>query len=100
MDTDHEDCYCYEREYNSELAEVLKEIPEGYCGVCDICGGWGHTRAHPRLPVTGAWCDEHWRSLVNYRIISLADIIHVVGLFLIVAIFGYMIWQLLTGLLF
>ncbi len=46
-----------------------------YCGICEICGELGHTCAHPRLPVTGAWCEKHWQELNDYKIITLGDII-------------------------
>ncbi len=58
------DCYCGERRTNPELAESMKDLPEGYCGLCDVCGLPGHMRAHPFLPTTGAWCDEHWKALI------------------------------------
>ncbi|MCV6638047.1 hypothetical protein [Candidatus Albibeggiatoa sp. nov. NOAA] len=91
-----ESCYCQERQRNPELAKALKEIPEGYCGICEVCGKWGHTRAHPRLPITSAWCDEHWEQLANHKIINLAEIIHFVGLLLILSTAAYMLWQFFT----
>ncbi len=57
-------CYCKERETNPGLAETMKSIPVGYCGICDICGKPGHMRGHPHLPTTKAWCDEHWSVLI------------------------------------
>jgi hypothetical protein len=36
-----ENCYCQEREHHSAVAETLKAIPPGYCGVCEVCGKWG-----------------------------------------------------------
>jgi hypothetical protein len=68
-------CYCQERESNPELAENMKNIPKGYCGICEICGKPGHMRAHPREPTTGAWCDEHWNDLTKYRIFTFGDIV-------------------------
>ena len=48
-------CYCVEGGRNDDL-------PEGYCGRCELCGKPGHTRHHPGpVPVTGAWCDRHYR---------------------------------------
>ena len=39
-------------------------LPAGYCGWCAICGRPGHTRHFPGpVPVTGAWCDLHYRML-------------------------------------
>ena len=49
-------CYCgsLDREY------LEKEgVPEGYCGICDVCGEPGHMQHFPGpVPYTGAWCDE------------------------------------------
>ena len=67
-------CYCEERKINPKLAEKMKNIPKGYCGLCEVCEKPGHLRAHPRLPTTGEWCDKHWNELLNYRIITLGDI--------------------------
>jgi hypothetical protein len=58
-------CYCKDRETNPALAETMKELPAGFCGVCQVCGKPGHTRGHPSLPTTGAWCDEHWQALLE-----------------------------------
>ena len=53
----------------------MKEIPMGYCGLCDVCGEPGHMRAHPKSPTTGAWCDNHWIEIENYRTFSLGDVV-------------------------
>lgn len=58
-------CYCEERKNNPRVAEYMKDLPEGFCGICDICGKPGHTKGHPNLPTTGAWCDEHWEQLLS-----------------------------------
>jgi hypothetical protein len=71
-------CYCADRKSNAQVAELMKDIPEGYCGICDVCGRPGHTRAHPSLPTTGAWCDEHWKQLASGPTITLDRIIMVV----------------------
>ena len=93
------DCYCQERQHNPQLAKQLANIPEGYCGICEVCGKWGHTRAHPRLPITSAWCDEHWQQLAQHHTITLADIIHFSGLFLITLSVVFMLWHLFQWLL-
>lgn len=64
-------CYCKQIKVESTSEGNL---PEGYCGICEICGKLGHTRAHSRLATTSAWCDKHWDDLNNYKIITLADI--------------------------
>ncbi|MCD6585448.1 MAG: hypothetical protein J7K96_06785 [Desulfobacteraceae bacterium] len=68
-------CYCNERENNPALAETMKDIPDGFCGICDICGKPGHTNAHPHLPTTGSWCDEHWNELVSHRVVNIPHFI-------------------------
>jgi len=66
------DCYCEERK---KYPESYRDIPEGFCGMCDICGEPGHMRAHPNLPITGAWCDEHWNDLLSGRSFGLLELI-------------------------
>lgn len=58
-------CYCETRKNNPNVARSIKDIPEGYCGICDICGEPGHMNAHPHLPTTGSWCDKHWEELIR-----------------------------------
>jgi hypothetical protein len=88
------DCYCKERETNPKLSNEMKDILLGYRGICEICGKPGHMRAHPRLPTTGAWCDEHWESLTEYRVFTLGDIVGVV--FIVVCATGalFALWKL------
>ncbi len=41
-------------------------IPEGFCGICQVCGRPGHTRHFPGpVPYTGSWCDSCHRSLAK-----------------------------------
>ncbi|WP_035276914.1 hypothetical protein [Desulforegula conservatrix] len=68
-------CYCQERLNNPKVAELMKDIPEGFCGLCDICDRPGHTRAHPNLPTSGAWCDEHWKELLARPSITIDSIL-------------------------
>ncbi len=63
-------CYCNERINNPALAESMKTIPDGFCGICEVCGKPGHTCAHPDLPTTGAWCDKHWDDLTSARVFN------------------------------
>lgn len=58
-------CYCQERTSNPRVTEMMKDIPAGYCGLCEICGEPGHTRGHPSLPTTGAWCENHWKEIAK-----------------------------------
>lgn len=70
-----QNCYCNERKTNPAVAESMKDIPDGFCGICDICGKPGHTRAHPHLPTTGAWCDEHWNDLVSHKFVNIPQLL-------------------------
>lgn len=81
------DCYCGERD-NPKMKEYFSDIPDGYCGYCDICGELGHMRAHPHAPISGAWCDKHYDDLLSYRIWTLNDIIPalMLGFLLVIAI--------------
>ena len=55
-------CQC---EARRRFPEKYQGIPEGYCGLCDICGQPGHWRQHPHLKgAGGAWCDRHWEKLI------------------------------------
>ena len=84
-------CYCEERAANAKLKQEMNDIPIGYCGVCEVCGKFGHTHAHPRLPITGAWCDEHWNALIKYKMFTLGDIVQYAFYILIVGLFIYSI---------
>jgi len=77
-------CYCNERKINSVFAESIKEIPDGFCGICEVCGKYGHTNAHPHLPTTGAWCDKHWNELVSHKIVNIPHLLFRMFLFVIV----------------
>ena len=68
-------CYCNERKTNPALAESMEDIPDGFCGICEICRKPGHTRAHPYLATTGSWCDEHWNELASHKIINIPQLL-------------------------
>lgn len=56
-------CYC---DLWSKKPSVLEQqgLVRGFCGRCQRCRAPGHTRHHPgAVPVTGAWCDRHYRIL-------------------------------------
>jgi len=80
------DCYCLERKENADFAETLKNLPEGYCGVCSLCGEPGHTRAHPHAPVSDAWCDLHYEEVLNGKVISSGSIVRVVIIMLVLGL--------------
>lgn len=49
-------CYCHSMTPESRQE---RNIPEGYCGICERCGQLGHTQHFPGpVPYTGAWCDR------------------------------------------
>ena len=78
MESPH--CYCSEREKSPESDS---QIPPGFCGICEICQRPGHTRAHPHLPVTSAWCEQHWEEVLHHRPLPLIAILGFMGLVLI-----------------
>jgi hypothetical protein len=86
-------CYCEDRKNNPKIAELMRDIPEGFCGVCDVCGSPGHTRAHPSLPVSGAWCDEHWAELVAPRRITPDRLMATAILAIALAAIGLSLWR-------
>ena len=56
-------CYCSIWGINPAKLEK-DELPEGFCGICERCGEYGHTRHFPGpIPYTGAWCDKCYRVL-------------------------------------
>lgn len=56
-------CYCSLWDTHPEVLRS-QGVPEGFCGMCDVCGRPGHTRHHPgAVPYTGAWCASHYRRL-------------------------------------
>jgi len=87
-------CYCSERANNLKLAESLKDVPEGFCGICDVCGKPGHTCAHPSLPTTGAWCDTHWAELLERKGIALEQVVKAVMIVGMVGIITFFIFRL------
>ena len=56
-------CYCSDRG-NPKMDKFFADIPEGYCGICDVCGEYGHLNTHPTMPTSGSWCDEHYEELL------------------------------------
>lgn len=55
-------CYCGLWRKAPELLRQQGHA-EGFCGKCLRCGQSGHTRHHPSMPTTGAWCDRCYRLL-------------------------------------
>lgn len=86
-------CYCKERETNPAVADLMRDLPPGWCGRCDICGKPGHTRAHPSLPTTGAWCDEHWQALLAEPGITPDRILMILLILLLTVTIGYQVYQ-------
>jgi len=58
IDPEERGCYCRTATHGPG------NPPDGFCGFCDRCGRPGHLRHHPGAPVTGAWCDRHFRHVV------------------------------------
>ena len=77
------------------MKEFFADIPDGYCGICDVCGEYGHMMAHPRSPTTGSWCDEHYEELLSYKIFTLNDIVSIaflIAILLLATIVIYSTW--------
>lgn len=54
-------CYCTLWNKDPEYLKN-KNVPEGYCGLCEKCGRPGHIRHFPGgVPYTGTWCERHYR---------------------------------------
>jgi len=66
-------CYCSQRG-NTDMNNLFKDIPEGFCGVCDVCGEYGHLNAHPTMPTSGSWCDKHYKELLVSPSIDLSQV--------------------------
>ena len=65
-------CYCGLWESKPRVLE-RQGIPEGFCGLCQVCGAPGHTRHFPgAVPYTGCWCDRHFASLRRFHPASAA----------------------------
>jgi len=58
-------CYC---EHIDDDFRKKENIPEGYCGICEMCGKPGHTRHYPGArPYTSSWCDECYAEISKPR---------------------------------
>ena len=60
-DPNERNCYCGIWEKDPEFYRS-RGVPEGFCGLCDVCQAPGHTRHAPDGPYTGTWCDKHYGS--------------------------------------
>jgi hypothetical protein len=87
-------CYCEERQRNPKMTELLKELPPGYCGVCSVCGAPGHTRAHPSLPLSDAWCDAHYAALSSRLSIRPDTLLKIAIILVALFSLGASLWRL------
>ena len=56
-------CYC-----GTISKETMEKegIPEGYCGLCELCNKPGHTQHFPgAVPYIGAWCDDCFEKIAR-----------------------------------
>ncbi|MDP2922389.1 MAG: hypothetical protein Q8O30_01535 [Candidatus Omnitrophota bacterium] len=86
-------CYCGSAKLKKPFfnnPDATQDIPEGYCGICEVCGKPGHIRPHPgAVPYTGEWCDFH------YRLLSILHPTTKIGCFLwivLIAIIGFLLY--------
>ncbi len=85
-------CYCGLWDTHPETL-MQEGIKRGYCGICQTCGRPGHTRHFPgKSPVTGSWCDTHYRRLAWIHPLGWygAQLYPVLGIILVV------MWAVLT----
>lgn len=87
------DCYCRERRDNPAFAAHCADLPPGYCGRCETCGQPGHLRAHPYLPTTSAWCDQHWAQLLQRPRWRLDVLVNVVFWLIALGALAWFLWR-------
>lgn len=85
-------CYC---SLWQTAPETLRQqgVPEGYCGLCNVCGAAGHTRAHPAAPVSDAWCDVCYTQLRAAGTPLLARVIPAFVVLIAIAILASLVWR-------
>lgn len=71
-------------------------VPEGFCGICDVCGAPGHVRAHPAAPVSGAWCDACYSNLATGNGVLIARAVPWIALSLGMLAAGVAVWRSLA----
>ncbi|MHC4872818.1 MAG: hypothetical protein ACYTFY_13330 [Planctomycetota bacterium] len=86
--------YCYCDEFDDDYRKA-HGIPEGYCGICEVCGAPGHTQHFPGArPYTGAWCDDCLEHVAkNYKVQSAVISIVMLG---ILAGIGYGVYRVVA----
>lgn len=62
-------------------------VPDGYCGICSICGKPGHIQHFPGpIPYTGIWCDHCVKILYFKRKVKAVLTYGIIG-----AVLGYIL---------
>ncbi|HYF66450.1 MAG TPA: hypothetical protein VD886_26715 [Herpetosiphonaceae bacterium] len=85
-------CYCRATGPHPEHLQ-RQGVPEGFCGMCELCGQPGHARHFPgAVPYTGAWCDPCYKKVGNRYLLRWFVIRLVIGL--IIAGVILLIWRL------
>jgi hypothetical protein len=83
-------CYCPRSGPQPEYLQ-RQGVPEGFCGMCELCGQPGHARHFPgAVPYTGAWCDSCYKRVGNLYLLQWFTVRLVVGL--IIAALGLAIF--------
>ncbi len=78
-------CYC-----GKIPKERLKKegIPEGFCGLCEICNKPGHTQHFPgAVPYTGTWCDVCLKKIARRQRIKEICIPGIIIIFISIILF-------------
>ncbi|MFZ3045672.1 MAG: macro domain-containing protein [Desulfatirhabdiaceae bacterium] len=80
-------CYC-DLWVKSPKTLEKQGVPNGYCGLCDVCGAPGHLQHFPgAVPSTGAWCKKHYyRKMILHPLGAIGVFIWALGLIAIVGI--------------
>lgn len=85
-------CYC---SLWQTAPETLRQqgLPEGFCGLCSVCGAPGHLRAHPSAPISDAWCDTCFETISAAGTPWLARVIPVFVVLVTLAILANLVWR-------
>ncbi|MHC4080419.1 MAG: hypothetical protein ACYS15_11040 [Planctomycetota bacterium] len=86
-------CYCDLWETDPDVLQA-RDVPRGYCGICQVCGEPGHTRHYPGpVPVTGAWCNDCYERVPAIPLMM--KLLNALYALVILAIIGLLLWWLL-----
>ena len=89
-------CYC---DVVDARFRKKNDIPNGYCGICEVCGKPGHTQHFPgAVPYTGAWCDNCLKRVARHHQIK-TTIVVLICLSIILLMIGGIIFGIMQMIL-